>query len=324
MSNRTREDTDQETASSTEVEASPQAVSSDYKTRGKKAAAGGTGILGHNTATSGESHGVEGVTESEGNGAAGVRGAANATSGTHIGVYGTGASTDAQGVVGAASSSEPPLSFTGLPTGVWGYTDRSGDDTGVDKAYGVYASSTASSGKAYAVYANNNSPDGYAVYSEGDCRIEGYLERDTIGASVSLSSSQSIPSSSATRVAYDTVGFNDGGWNPNANEYVIPRDGTYQFNAHLDFKDELSEGTFLQLTIMRDAAGGGTTSADIVDHQVDLPESGGSVGYAAQLSRTVQAAKDETIYVEVWQTDSGSKNLSGLSSRNFFDVTQVG
>jgi hypothetical protein len=57
---------------------------------------------------------------------------------------------------------------------------------------------------------------------------------------------------------------------------------------------------------------------------VDLPESGGSVGYAAQLSRTVQAAKDETIYVEVWQTDSGSRDLDGLSKRNFFDVTQVG
>jgi len=64
-------------------------ASSDYKVRGKKDAPSGTGVLGYNVATSGASHGVEGVADSESDGAAGLYGEAAATTGDVYGVHAT-------------------------------------------------------------------------------------------------------------------------------------------------------------------------------------------------------------------------------------------
>jgi hypothetical protein len=72
-----------------EVDLTPHG-STTYKILGKMDAPGGSGILGHNTATSGESYGVEGVADSAGPGTAGVRGEATlrSTSGATYGLEG--------------------------------------------------------------------------------------------------------------------------------------------------------------------------------------------------------------------------------------------
>lgn len=85
------DDSGKETSSdsddSVETRTTENSVSSEYKTRGKAAASSGTGVLGHNTATSGAALGVEGVTDSTGTGATGVRGEAS-VSGTNTETYG--------------------------------------------------------------------------------------------------------------------------------------------------------------------------------------------------------------------------------------------
>lgn len=64
------------------------AVSTNYKVRGRVAAPDGTGVLGHNTATTGAAHGVEGVADSTDIAAAGVHGEAPGGSGRTYGVEG--------------------------------------------------------------------------------------------------------------------------------------------------------------------------------------------------------------------------------------------
>ncbi len=138
MSDNDSPERDSGSGSTNDAEPAQVSPSSDYKVRGKKTAVDGTGVQGHNTATSGALHGVEGVTESSENTAAGLLGAATASTGQAYGVTGIAEAPSAQGVVGAAADSVPTLGFGGSPTGVWGYTDRSSDDIDVSAGDGVY------------------------------------------------------------------------------------------------------------------------------------------------------------------------------------------
>jgi len=61
---------------------------SNYKTRGRLSDAGGTGVFGHSTASTGVGRGVTGRVDSTANGAAGVYGEATATTGDTYGVFG--------------------------------------------------------------------------------------------------------------------------------------------------------------------------------------------------------------------------------------------
>ncbi len=132
--------------------------------------------------------------------------------------------------------------------------------------------------------------------------------------------SQSIPGSQRTRVEFDLVEYDHGGWDSSNNEYVIPRDGIYRFDAHRSFKSNFSSGTFLSVKIERTDGG---TDADLADHQETLPASGGNSDWAGHLSRTISAIAGAKIHVPVYQTD-GEHTLEGTSTRHFFDNTQVG
>ena len=180
-------------ADATETSAPTQTVvSTDYKVRGKKPSSSGTGVLGHNTATSGTAFGVEGVTDSLTDGAAGIRGVGTATSGGIYGVLGLIDSPSGVGVVGAASDTTPLISFHGGPTGVWGHTDKSGADADVVAGYGVFGYADANSGQTYGVTGRTDSPDGYgvygitgttagyAVYADGDAKVDGRLAASII------------------------------------------------------------------------------------------------------------------------------------------------
>lgn len=107
------------------------AISTDYKVLGRKQAIDGTGVLGHNTASTGTSFGVEGVTDSADTGAAGVRGFSK--SGPTYGVFGETDSADpneaaairarsdhgAPGVSVATSGNGQGITVTSDATGVW-------------------------------------------------------------------------------------------------------------------------------------------------------------------------------------------------------------
>lgn len=324
MSDQSGDNSDDDSSSAGGKDIQPNAISSTYKVRGEDELSDGAGVLGHNTATTGTAMGVEGVTESDAG--TGVRGTTTASSGLVFGVHGSGTSPSAYGVLGTVVSGIFPFFQSGKPMGVRGYTDRSGAQNGVEAGYGVFGSVVATSGEAYGVYGFTNSSDGYGVYSDGDSkttgkhRIDGRLDRGTVGASVGLDNEQSVPGSDETRVAYDKIEFDDGAWDSTNNEYVVPMDGTYRLDAHVSFDDSFSENTFVSLHIHHFDNG---IEQEAINHQELTPASGGSSGYAAQLSRTVRATKDDTFYVTVYQTD-GEQTLEGLPYRNCFDVTQIG
>ena len=139
--------------------------------------AGGVGVYGKATATSGPTSGVWGESNSpEGRG---VSGYANATSGTTYGVYGESKSTAGAGVYGVNTSSG---------TGVTGVSSTGdgvrGESSGANKSgvygrsnstagYGVHGWATATSGYTYGVYGESASTtgrgvDGHATATSGE------------------------------------------------------------------------------------------------------------------------------------------------------------
>ena len=151
--------------------------------------AGGFGVYGKATATSGTTSGVWGESNSpEGRG---VSGYANATSGTTYGVYGESKSTAGAGVYGVNTSSGTGVtgvSSTGdgvrgessgaNKSGVYGVNTNSsgfgvyGRNTGAGSVgylggtYGVYGESASTTGRGVSGYANATSGTTYGVYGE--------------------------------------------------------------------------------------------------------------------------------------------------------------
>lgn len=153
------------------------AISSNYKVLGETNAPDGTGVLGHNLATSGRAHGVEGITDSELNEPAGVYGEATQGSGQTFGVHGVTQSPntsatavqgfapngDADGVIGISegggigvggatdSASQSAMlamnwATTGEAIGLEARTDSS-----TDHSAGVFGRSVQASGRTYGV-----------------------------------------------------------------------------------------------------------------------------------------------------------------------------
>jgi hypothetical protein len=110
-----------------ETTASHPVVKSDYKVKGEQDAPAGTGVLGHNTATSGIStYGVQGVTDSVDPDSAGVSGTATSSSGKTHGVHGRSEADIGKGVTGFATAA------SGTNHGVLGVTFS-------NEGYGVYS-----------------------------------------------------------------------------------------------------------------------------------------------------------------------------------------
>lgn len=141
-----RESTIEQGEEATELQT---AVSSDYKVRGQKAAQDGTGVLGYNTATTGRSYGVEGVTDSADTDAAGVYGEATPSNGETYGLYGITNSDG--GLFGrpAGVRGSAPAGSGSNANGVFGTTAGTGftDATlGPFRAGGVVGRAVATSG----------------------------------------------------------------------------------------------------------------------------------------------------------------------------------
>jgi hypothetical protein len=141
------------------------------------------GTVGWNSSTGGAAHGV--FAQSDSSAGRGLYAFASAQTGDAVGVFGFSNSTDGTGVIGHAGA------LTGVTTGVLGRTDsQSADATGVygaaaapagvtngvwgvtvsngQGAAGVYGASYAGDGVSIGVLGSSDSPQGYAVYSDGN------------------------------------------------------------------------------------------------------------------------------------------------------------
>lgn len=123
-------------------------ASTTWKVLGEIESTSGSGVLGHNTATSGSAYGVEGVTDSTGDGAAGVRGMATSDSGK---VWGVEAVTQSRDYPSAAVRARAPMGQFGVyatsaSTGIFVDSDRTG----------VLADSTTSDGAEFTTRDGNN------------------------------------------------------------------------------------------------------------------------------------------------------------------------
>jgi hypothetical protein len=136
---------------------------------------GDRAIFGVHTATSGNTVGVWG--ESNSIGGLGVYGLVNASSGFTYGVVGQSNSTSGRGVYGlATASSGVTYGVVGQSNstsgyGVYGWASASSGTTyggwfqsNSPSGRGVYGLATATSGETYGVYGQSNSPDGRGVY----------------------------------------------------------------------------------------------------------------------------------------------------------------
>jgi hypothetical protein len=171
-------DDEQEPADSIETTVSTT-VSSDYKTRGKKDAPNGTGVLGHNTATSGAAYGLEGVTDSSNASAAGV--SANAPNGAMgieaiaNGNYAIDASTSGYGAIQGTTDG---MGYNGIhgvnnATDGWSWGVRGDTHSTADMGFGVRGEAKASSGSPKGV--------GGETYAEGDGAAGVYGEASAAG-----------------------------------------------------------------------------------------------------------------------------------------------
>ncbi|MDH4238508.1 MAG: hypothetical protein OEW48_02990 [Phycisphaerae bacterium] len=136
------------------------------------------------TNTAAKGHGILG--HSSGAGGYGVKGLASNTTGISAGVVGESKSDSGTGVYGYASA-------TGAVTNIGGYFEAGGDrGRGVYsevfgiKATGVYGYASASFGTNYGIYGKTDSNEGYAGYFEGKMKVTGELIVDSnVGIGVS-------------------------------------------------------------------------------------------------------------------------------------------
>jgi hypothetical protein len=158
-------------------------ASAGFGVFGQVSAGDASGVVGWNTAVTGTANGIFAQSDSfSGNGLYAV---ASATSGATNGVFAQSNSPDGTGIAGLAAAG------AGITTGVLGRSDSSSNDatgvygaaagpsgvtngvwgvsvSGSSGAAGVYAASYAASGVGIGILAGADSPQGYAVYSDGN------------------------------------------------------------------------------------------------------------------------------------------------------------
>lgn len=305
---------DDETADTTDVTTTSH-TSSVWKVLGELADAGATGVLGHNSATSGAGSGVEGVTDSSGTDSAGVRGEATAGSGSTYGVAGYNNSTDFSAAVYGAVTASSNASAT---NGVYGY-----DPT--ENGAGVYGF-TDGPGKTYGVYAHTQSADGYALYADGDSKTEGNHEITgdqtvgTLGASVYLSTSQTIPDDGRNTVEFDgTVVDDRNEWN-NSGNYVFTcaTDGDYHVSTSVEWQGNFPAGTEHNVYVRVNSSDKArrTQSVDNDTYSGILDE------HVCKTLRGLSAGDE--IEVQVSQTSGGSEDLGTGEAETYLTVDKIG
>lgn len=341
MSDNTPDDELTSVSTSDRTSVTTSAISSAYKVLGQLDDPTGVGVLGHNTSTTGTAYGVEGVTDSADTEAVGVYGnAATAASNATFGVVGTTASdhnlaagvfgdgSQAIGVRGISAGDDGVfgLSYASGAAGVYGESkESSGSSTNgvrgiarsdADGTAGVKGESFATSGATYGVYGSANSADGYGLYSADDARVDGSVSVGSLGAEVTLGTTQTLTSTSEI-VRFDTVVTDDlNEYSTTTGKWTATNAGTYLVTAQIEWNPlnmSAGEGLFINLYL------DGTRVA------TNFRQSGGSAGPSMNLSKTIRnVAAGDTVSVWAQKNSSDDMEIYGDSRYTWFEISRIG
>ncbi|MFC6953984.1 hypothetical protein [Halorubellus litoreus] len=298
----------------------------------------GRGVQGVAYSTSGESIGVRGESKSTTSHAAGVKGHATGSSGETHGVEGEVDSYEGSGVVGAATKdgfSYPDL--TGTPIGVFGVSDWSGDDSNVSSGVGMFGWASASTGATVGMVGRSDSPDGvgvrgidgqgdgFAVESLGDSlttgshTVQGPVSRECTTV-VYLSSDQTVPDGSETRIQFDTTAKDEfSAWDANNYQYVVPFAGDYRVDLALKYTLALPADS-RHNTYLRSKSNG--TKLSLIR---DTPSNGGNMFVHDTGSALLpDLSKGETLYLSVNQKSGSQADIQAGQDTSFLSITHVG
>lgn len=302
------ERSEDETSEGTDIKPTSH-TSSVWKVLGELADAGATGVLGHNTATSGAGTGVEGVTDSSGAGSAGVEGKATAGSGTTYGVAGYNDSTQfSAAVYGEVTAS----SNTNKTNGVYGY-----DPT--ENGAGVFGEA-GGPGTTYGVYGEDLTADGYGVYSNGDSKtsgndeVTGHRSTGMVGVDAYLETDATVQHDTRTTVPFDQTRRDDfTGMNQSSTgKYTVQVAGDYHVDFAISWADFFS-GDQVDYALLAP----GYEFIEDVQHN-----SNESIGF----SKTVfDMDVGDDIYVEVEQFSGGPMDIDGTGRGDtYMTIHKVG
>ncbi len=284
---------------------------STYKVRGKLDAPGGTGVLGHNTATSGAAHGVLGQTQSDSEDAAGVRGTTRQDGAT-------------QGVAGYAVSDPANELGLGLAAGVYGETDWS-------DRYGVCGRNISQAGRSYGVLGRtlsfegagvlgSNGAGGPAIEAAGFLAVQEYVDIEEVGVSAYRSENQPMPGDGTEKtVEFDETNRDDfTGYDEAAGVYTVREAGDYHVEFLINWIDSFSSGDFIgyQLRLNGSVTGGLFVTKEVPSST--QPTHG--------FSRTLYGLEaGDTLELTVDQNSGSPKRIFGSSDQpTYLTVTKVG
>ena len=303
--------------------------SSAYKTRGRIDASSGTGVLGHNTATAGVAHGVEGTTDSTDFEAAGVKGQATDTHGmwaTSENSNGIRAITDAIGYGGvyatntATSGSSPAIIGYGYSPD-WGaiQVNNLGGGSGVMANGDPAVDATGD----VAVDGDVNATGTVSV--DGDVTVGGAVDatdgfRGSVGVEAWLNEDQQV-----SQYSSETIGWNAKEhdqrfeFDTSTGEFTCAFDGTY----HVDVAIQLKEGTISAGNEVYLRVYVGTYMSASAKYCVSSADTNPTI----QLSRTFfDLAQGDVLTAEIGNPSSSSltidKTVAGVT--NYFTIHQVG
>lgn len=319
------------------TETATQAPSSDYKVRGKKSATSGTGVLGHNTATSGPAHGVEGISQAAGDSTnyvypAGVYGKSTGNDRT-FGVRGDATSSGGTGIYGRVAPDSYERNFNDTyPTGITGLTTYSSADTGLNGSAGVEGVATATTGDNIGVLGITNSSNGYGMYSigdvytggnhkvSGDHEVTGHQSVGNVGLSAHLSSNTGIDSGTFTTVPFDEVNADDFGWHDSSTGvYTVQEPGVYHVDFLIDWADNFSEGDQIRYNL---EVNGSTARGVAADTDIAT-----TTDPARGFSKTLFGlAAGDTIKVQVYHDNGSTMQIFGdsVNQETYLTIHKVG
>jgi hypothetical protein len=301
-------------------------ATSYQKVIGETSMADAAGVYGHTSASTGQTYGVAGETDSSGSGAAGVRGDATAGSGATFGVHGFADSTNdaSSGVYGEANDGGTGLkgdlyvTKADLPPHI-GLIDAAvhGRAEGTNNTAGFLWSRNATG-----VTGRTDSADASAVIgynSAGGIGLQlnnSYVDIGKVSVSAYLSSSQSIDSRTNETVAFNSLEFTDwnGSFDTSTGVFTAPADGKYHVAAGSGWLDDLADGDKIFLYIYAN----GDRKAK--NYRVV----GGSVSPNMHVSKTVSIAKGDTIEVEVFHTNGSSRSLAARDDETYVTIDKIG
>jgi hypothetical protein len=286
--------------------------SSTWKVLGAIDAPDGTGVLGHNTAASGQGSGVTGVVDSPED-AAGVLGRAPAGEADAVigiaenGGIGVGGSTDATDQSGMLALN---TATAGEAIAHHAQTSSSGDGSA-----GVLGEATAGSGQIYGVRGTTNSPGGYGLATPDDATVGGSLSIGAIGATAEQTTDITI-GGTPTDVVYDSEVVDDRDeYDPSTGEFTCAHDGSYHVKSQVFWEGGLTDGEGIRLSIRLQ---GFAEAVDSVNWS-----NGGSRRTQSVTTVLRNVSAGDTIKITA-QTGGSDHDIVGITNRANLQISQIG